>query len=166
MNWIQDYCPVKFGTIKTVVNCRLLRHFSTSWEVMFRTAYTLSAGLPLTNDAALIKVPLVSSSLDLYHGARPEQLDKALQSTLNRILIPSSRTDVPILSNFFVAAKAANGDGSVARNQACYDSAFGARAMQISESLSMKRPYISGNARVISCTLYWEHVENVCLPHL
>ena len=112
-----------------------------------------SGGLPLGNYFPLTNGTLVASNPDLYHGVRPEQLKETVRKTLNNILVPSSRTNLPILPNFFLAVKAFSDNESIALNQACYDGAFGARAMQASESFSLGKYSSSGNARVISSTI-------------
>ncbi|KAH8783453.1 hypothetical protein F5883DRAFT_360602, partial [Diaporthe sp. PMI_573] len=70
---------------------------------------------------------------------------------------------VPVAPNFFLKAKGPNGSAAVARQQACYDGAYGARAMHSYD----------GNARTYSSTyhagtgtlqLYAHHVTGPTTP--
>lgn len=58
---------------------------------------------PLTNNM------LTAAKLDLYYGARPEQLDRRVRDELSGHIIPSTQDDLPIAPNFFLAAKGPNG---------------------------------------------------------
>ena len=83
---------------------------------------------PLTNDE------LKAAKPDLYYGARPEQLDRRVRDELSGHIIPSTQDDLPIVPNFFLAAKGPDGTAAVARRQACYDGALGARGMHSLQS--------------------------------
>jgi hypothetical protein len=70
----------------------------------------------------------------LYYGARPEQLDRKIRDKLMGHIIPSSREDKPMAPNYYFEAKGPDGSFAVARRQACYDGAIGARGMQSLQS--------------------------------
>lgn len=72
---------------------------------------------------------LVPGNPDRYFGARPEQLDRQIRDELNDQIIPSTQHDFPMAPNFFLAVKGPDGSASVAKKQACYDGALGARGM-------------------------------------
>ncbi|KAJ4359359.1 hypothetical protein N0V85_009450 [Neurospora sp. IMI 360204] len=65
-----------------------------------------------------------------YYGARLQQLDERVFTELGGIIIPSTQLDQPILPNFFLEVKGPDGSLGVAKRQACYDGALGARGMQ------------------------------------
>lgn len=88
---------------------------------------------PLTNNM------LTAATPDLYYGARPEQLDRRVRDQLRGHIIPSTQDGLPIAPNFFLAAKGPNGTAAVARRQACYDGALGARGMYVQSAVIWKR---------------------------
>ena len=67
---------------------------------------------------------------DLFYGARPEQLDRRICDELSNYIIPSTMEDKPIALNFYLEAKGLDGSTAVARRQACYNGAVGARGLQ------------------------------------
>ncbi|KAK3680722.1 hypothetical protein B0T22DRAFT_530482 [Podospora appendiculata] len=86
--------------------------------------------IPFTNLDHLTNGSLFPGNPDLYHGARPEQLDRKVRAELEGRIIPSTQQDLPIAPNFFLAVKGPNRSLAVAQRQACYDGALGARGMQ------------------------------------
>ena len=99
---------------------------------------------PLTNDM------LTAAKPDLYYGARPEQLDQRVRDELSGHIIPSKQDDIPIAPNFFLAAKGPDGTAAVARRQACYDGALGARGMYSLQSYGEDEPVYDNNAYTIT----------------
>ena len=99
---------------------------------------------PLTNDM------LTAAKPDLYYGARPEQLDRRVRDELSGHIIPSTQDDLPIAPNFFLAAKGPDGTAAVARRQACYDGALGARGMHSLQSYGEDEPVHNNNAYAIT----------------
>lgn len=68
---------------------------------------------------------------DVYHGAPPDSLDRDIIDTLSGLIVPTSRSDQPIVPNFFFTARDPySRTWSAAHRQACYNGALGARAMQ------------------------------------
>lgn len=92
-------------------------------------AKCVSGGIPFNNLTHLTDGTLVPGNPDLYHGARPEQLDRRVRDELGNMIIPSTQHDLPMLPNFCMAAKGPDGSLAVAGRQACYDNALGARAI-------------------------------------
>ncbi len=72
-----------------------------------------------TNLEDLTDGSLVPGNPDRYHSARPEQLDQQVRTQLDGHIVP----------NFFLTAKGPDGSLAVAKRQACYDGALGARGM-------------------------------------
>lgn len=99
---------------------------------------------PLTNNM------LTATKPDLYYGARPEQLDRRVRDELSGHIIPSTQDDLPIAPNFFLAAKGPNGTAAVARRQACYDGALGARGMYSLQSYGEEEPVYNNKAYTIT----------------
>ncbi|POR34809.1 Uncharacterized protein TPAR_05016 [Tolypocladium paradoxum] len=85
--------------------------------------------IPFTNLDHLTDGTLVPGNPDPYYGARPEQLNRTVRNELNKMIIPSTQQDLPIVPNFSLAVKGPDGSLSVASRQACYDGALGARAI-------------------------------------
>ena len=99
---------------------------------------------PLTDDM------LTAAKPDLYCGARPEQLNRRVRDDLSSYIIPSTQDDLPIAPNFFLAAKGPDGTAAVARRQACYDGALGARGMNSLQSYGKDEPVHDNNAYTIT----------------
>ncbi|PLB47721.1 hypothetical protein P170DRAFT_317102, partial [Aspergillus steynii IBT 23096] len=87
------------------------------------------AGYMFTNLDPLTDSSLVYANPDYLSGTRPDKLDQQVRIDLNKQIIMSKESDLPILANFFLEVKRPGGDALVARRQACYDGALGARAM-------------------------------------
>jgi len=116
---------------------------------------------PITDDTAVKPKP------DFFDGARLQDLrqelrkDQYLQSTA----IPTKHANVPIAPNLFMEAKAPSGGADVAGRQACYDGAYGARAMHALQNYGEAKPTYDDNAYTFSSTyhdgtlkLYTHHV--------
>lgn len=95
---------------------------------------SVAGQIPFNNLDHLTDGTLVPGNPDLYYDARPEQLDRTVRSELNRMIIPSTQQDLPIVPNFSLAVKGPDGSLSVATRQACYDGALGARAIHSVQS--------------------------------
>ncbi|RYP27975.1 hypothetical protein DL767_007440 [Monosporascus sp. MG133] len=90
----------------------------------------VSGQIPFTNLDHLTDGSLVPGNPDRYYGARPEQLDRQIRTELSGYVLPSTQQDLPIVPNFFLAAKGPDGSLAVAGRQACYDGALGARGIR------------------------------------
>ncbi|KAL4920202.1 hypothetical protein BDW62DRAFT_209327 [Aspergillus aurantiobrunneus] len=88
-----------------------------------------SGGHLLKNLAPLTDGTIAMAKPDIYHGAHLEQLHPDIQEQINNQIIPSRQSNRPIAPNFFIEAKGHEGSIAVARRQATYDGALGARAM-------------------------------------
>lgn len=110
----------------------------------------VEGGVLFTNLTPLTNTMLTAAKLDLYYGARPEQLDRRVRDELSGHITPSTQADFPIAPNFFLAAKGPNGTASVARRQACYDGALGARGMYSLQSYGEEEPVYNNNAYTIT----------------
>ncbi|KAL5373608.1 hypothetical protein PMIN06_012488 [Paraphaeosphaeria minitans] len=88
-----------------------------------------SGGIPFTNLEPLTDGTLKPGNPDVYYGARPEQLSRKVRGELSDLIIPSTQHDLPTVPNFFLATKGPDGSAAVAKRQACYDGALGARGM-------------------------------------
>jgi hypothetical protein len=121
-------------------------------EGKIRDARCVSGKIPFTNLDPLTKDNLVPGNPDLYYGARPEQLDRGVRedAELRGRIIPSTQDDLPIAPNFFLAAKGPSGSGEVARRQASYDGALGARGMHSLQSYGQGSPIYDKNAYTIT----------------
>jgi hypothetical protein len=54
--------------------------------------------------------------------------------------VPFTQQDLPIAPNFFLAAKGPDGSASVAKRQACYDGALGARGIHSLQEYGKDEP--------------------------
>ena len=91
---------------------------------------------------------------DIYDGARPERIDPRVRHSLDAHIVPSKTKNLPAAPNFFFEGKSASGRADVARRQACYDGAFGARAMHSLQNHGAPEPKYDGNAYSYSSTYH------------
>lgn len=91
---------------------------------------------------------------DLFYGSRPEELNRQIRDKLKHLIVPSTMDDKPMAPNFYVAAKGPDGSASVARRQACYDGAIGARGMHSLQSYKQDASHFNGYAHTLTSTYY------------
>lgn len=110
----------------------------------------MGGGIPFKNLDHLTDGTLVPGNPDRYHGARPEQLDEQIQFELSHQIVPSTQHDLPIVPNFFLAVKGPDGSASVAKRQACYDGALGARGLHSLQGYGKDEPEFDSNASTLT----------------
>jgi len=113
-------------------------------------AKCVSGGIPFTNLYHLTDGTLVPGNPDIYYGARPEQLDRQVRDELSKHIIPSTQEDLPVAPNFFLEVKGPDGSAAVARRQASYHVALGARGIHSLRSYGQEEPDFDNNAYTIS----------------
>lgn len=113
---------------------------------------------PLTDDE------LTAAKPDLYYGARPEQLSRRVRDELSGHIIPSTQDDLPIVPNFFLVAKGPNGTAAVAKKQACYDGALGARGIHSLQSYGEGQSVYDNKAYTIT-SIYSDGVLKMYTTH-
>ena len=79
---------------------------------------------------------LVDAKPDFYDGARPAQIDLRIREELGSYITPATQGQAPALPNFFTEAKGPDGSAAVAKRQACFDGALGARGIHKLRSLN------------------------------
>jgi hypothetical protein len=119
-------------------------------EGEIRDARCVAGGIPLTNLDYLTDGTLAPGNPDLFYGACPEQLDRRIRNELNSRIIPSTQEDLPMAPSFFLAAKRPDGNAVVARRQACYDGALGARGIHSLQSYRQDEPSYGNNAYTLT----------------
>lgn len=72
---------------------------------------------------------LVDAKPDFYDGAHPAQIDLRIREELGSYIIPATQGHAPALPNVFTEAKGPDGSAAVAKRQACFDGALGARGV-------------------------------------
>jgi len=127
--------------------------------------------LPFTNLKSITRGRTVNAVPDFFNGDRLGDINKLVKEDLSQIIIPTKHTYVPVVPNFFLEAKAPRSDTDVARRQACYDRAYGARAMHSLQSYGKQEPVYDGNAYIYTATyldgqlkLYAHHVTAPTTP--
>ncbi|GAB1309932.1 hypothetical protein MFIFM68171_00142 [Madurella fahalii] len=129
--------------------------------------------LPFTNLGSITRGLAVNAVPDFFDGARPGDIDKSVREDLSQMIVPTKHADVPIVPNFFLEAKAPRGGADVARRQACYDGAYGVRAVHSLQSYGEEEPVYDGNAYAYSSTyhagtgtlqLYAHHITAPATP--
>lgn len=117
-------------------------------------ARCVAGGIPFRNLDPLTDGTLVPGNPDRYYGARPEQLNRHVRSELDNKIVPSTQHDLPVAPNFFLAAKGPDGSASVARKQASYDGALGARGIHSLQEHGKNELEFDNNAYTISSIYY------------
>jgi hypothetical protein len=95
-----------------------------------RDAKCVAKDILFTNLDHLTNRTLAPSKPDLFYSACLKQLDRRIRDKLSGSIISLTQEDLLIALNFFLAVKGLDGSAVVAKRQACYDSALGARGMQ------------------------------------
>ncbi|KAI9877505.1 MAG: hypothetical protein M1830_003735 [Pleopsidium flavum] len=119
-------------------------------EGKIRDGRCVAGGIPLTNLDDLTDGTISSGNPDRFYGARPEQLNRQIRNQLRGRIVPSTQEDLPMAPSFFLAAKGPDGSAVVARRQACYDGALGARSIQSLQSYGQPEPVYDNNAYTVT----------------
>jgi hypothetical protein len=120
--------------------------------------------IPFTNLDHLTDGTLVPGNPDLYYGARPEQLNRQVRDELSDQIIPSTQHNLPIVPNFFLAAKGPDGSIAVAGRQASYDGALGAKGIHSLQSYGQDEPAYKNNAYTVT-TIYHDGTLKMYTSH-
>ncbi|KAI3317910.1 hypothetical protein HD806DRAFT_550099 [Xylariaceae sp. AK1471] len=136
---------------------------SRSEGTVMRTVIPIIAGnadipnegyLPFTNLRSLTNKANIKPIPDYFDGARMRDVYTQVRHDLNKTIIPTKHADDPVAANFFLEANDPNGDAYVARRHACYDGAYGARAMHSLQNYGKEEPIYDNNAYTFSSTYY------------
>ena len=91
--------------------------------------YPSTTNQPCDNWAPLISAKLVIPQPGYFDGEHQTPGEAKLLEILDSLVTPSRSSDAPFLPNFLVEVKAPGDSAEIARRQAVYNGAFGARAM-------------------------------------
>ncbi|UNI16672.1 hypothetical protein JDV02_003088 [Purpureocillium takamizusanense] len=93
---------------------------------------------------------------DFFDGARLEDLNKQLREdeVIRSTAVPSKHPRVPVVPNFFLEAKGPDGNAAVAQRQACYNGAYGAKAVRRLQNYGQTEPVYDSSAYTISSTYH------------
>ncbi|KAI1279220.1 hypothetical protein F5Y07DRAFT_359489 [Xylaria sp. FL0933] len=91
-----------------------------------------------------------------FDGCRLGDVSKNIRNDehIYELIIPTRHPRAPIAPNFFIEVKREDGDPAVMRREACYDSAYGVRAMHSLQNYGQKVPVYDGNAYTFSSTYH------------
>lgn len=95
---------------------------------------TVGGGYLFGNLKPLTDGTISSAWLDHFYSTQPEQLKQEIRDKLSNTIIPSTQDSHPMLPTFFLKVKGPEESAVVAKRQACYDGALGARAMHSLQS--------------------------------
>ena len=97
----------------------------------------------------------VDAKPDFYNGARPAEIDLRIRDEIGSYITPAKQGQAPALPNFFIEAKGPDGSAAVAKRQACFDGALGARGVHKLRSFEAD-PALAydNNAYTIASTLH------------
>lgn len=102
---------------------------------------------PITNEDAVKPKP------NFFDGAQLRDITLEVRKDVASTVIPTKHPSVPVAPNFFLEVKGPRGSPVVARRQACYAGAYGARAMSTMQAYdSETEPTYDGNAHTYSST--------------
>lgn len=71
----------------------------------------------------------VDAKPDFYDGTRSAQINLRIREELGLYITPATQGQAPALPNLFTEAKGPDGSAAVAKRQACFDGALGARGV-------------------------------------
>lgn len=108
--------------------------------------------LRFANTEGLTDGTTIDPQPGFYDGTRSQDIKKSIRDELGDYIVPSTNSTNPALPNFFAEGKGPKGNASVCKLQACYDAAFGARAMYKLRSYVDPDTAVDGNAYTISAT--------------
>ena len=97
---------------------------------------------------------LPNAKPDVYDGALPAEIDRQVRRDLGRHIVPCNDSSRPAAPNFFIEGKSASGRADVAKLQACYDGAIGARAMDSLQNYGAAEPQYDGNIKSFSSSYH------------
>ena len=103
--------------------------------------YPSTQNRPCKNWKPLVDANLVIPQPDFFDGVRKGSQYRQIREVLDTLIVSSTMYDCPFLPNFFGEAKAPRDSGDIAERQACYDGAFGARAMHHLQSYGAEEKY-------------------------
>ncbi|KAL8698699.1 MAG: hypothetical protein Q9201_006434 [Fulgogasparrea decipioides] len=117
--------------------------------------------LALGNFEPLTHGNFVDAKPDSYDGAYPAQIDLRIREELGSYITPATQGHAPALPNFFTEVKGPDGSAAVAKRQACFDGAFGARGVHKLRSYEAEDPHTiyDGNAYTITSTYHNGHLQ-------
>ncbi|EFY87888.1 hypothetical protein MAC_06015 [Metarhizium acridum CQMa 102] len=105
---------------------------------------------PITSTDAVKPKP------DLFDGASLVNIHEDVRNNpiLKSKVIPTKHPNIPMAPNFFMEVKGPNGNASVAQRQACYDGAYGVRAMHALKNHGKTEEQYDGDAYTYSSTYH------------
>ena len=115
-----------------------------------KSSRCVSGNIPFNNLDHLTDSTLSAGKPDRFYGARPKQLNRLIRNKIGYYIVPLTQEDLPIAPNFFLEAKGPDGTAAVAKRQAVYDGALGARGMQSLQSYGKNEPVYDNNAYTIT----------------
>lgn len=110
--------------------------------------------LPFGNLEDLTDGSITNAQPDFYDGSRPADLNKRIREELGPYIVPSTNKSAPCLPNFFAEGKGPTGSAPVAKRQACYDGALGARGVHELRSRVDPETAFDNNAYTITSTYH------------
>ena len=131
-------------------------------KVMRTVFSTIAGNADIPNEGDLVFTQLesvtngvtVNAKPDFYDGALPEDIDQRVREDLRPYIVPSRHQHAPAAPNFFTEAKPPKGGADVAKRQACYDGALGARAMHKLQTYGQDEPVFDNNAYTMTTTYH------------
>ncbi|PHH75048.1 hypothetical protein CDD80_2665 [Ophiocordyceps camponoti-rufipedis] len=123
---IKDFAKANAQITK---GCQVMRLIVPTIEGKLDNIRCCGGQEPFRNLDNLLDGLTVPGNPDIYYGALPEQVDRAVRLEIGGHIIPTSDDSLPMAPNFFLHVKGPYGTTAVAKRQACYDGALGARGM-------------------------------------
>ena len=108
---------------------------------------------------------LVDAKPDFYDGASPIQIDLRIRKELGAYVIPASQGQAPALPTFFTEAKGPDGSAAIAKRQACFDGALGARGVYQLRSFEADPTLTYDNNAYTITTTYYDGTLKIYTMH-
>ncbi|KAK8859538.1 Ribonuclease H-like protein [Apiospora arundinis] len=110
--------------------------------------------LHFTNFTSMTDETTVKPVPDFFDGARLGDVHPHVRRDLDQKILPTKHVNAPVAPNFYLEAKGPKGGADVARRQACYDGAHGARAMHSLQNYGQDEVAYNNNASTFSSTYH------------
>lgn len=117
------------------------------------------------NLARLTDGTIAATKPDIYYGAVPGTLNRAVHDELGTHLVPSTTHSRPIVPNFIIEVKGVDGSIGVLERQARYGGALGCRAMHSLQNFGKDQPEYDASPYTFTATYLSGHL-NIFAHHM
>lgn len=144
--WKFEQCVLDLS--KIVVLRSLVAIVAGETDILCAGSHAFTKLKPLTDEASITPVP------DFFDGARSGSIDEKVRKVLHDIIVPTEDADAPVAPNFFLGVGTLRAQPDVGLREACYNGAYGARAMHSLQNYGKAKPTYDGKVYTYSSTYH------------